>query len=317
MLERNRLKSLQAPQPTPHAIYESQFLHGNLPPNETAPLPQIWPIYYPPEAYPSVLGNDELSQGRHSFRELTPQMPDSPEVPPFNFASSSLSAALSDPPRTSLPLPPVPDEETVDNNRDSEPEPVVASTSYSPPCHSVPYELDTISPAQLSIHHCANSNSQFETVDKPPTSRFSDFPSPPASSSSSPQWRSPYISSTDSLPLPDDSQLPGRIFDYVPSDTSVGPEASSSSSSPFVPPSSLSPADSPLPCSPDLPPLEHLPVDSLLFSPSSYYYRVAPSKRQKKVRPRKPPKALGESRLSSLLPLSSEYAFDIFERSIF
>ncbi|KAJ6574634.1 hypothetical protein B0H19DRAFT_1208260 [Mycena capillaripes] len=311
MLERNRLKSLQAQEPTPHDIFDqSQFLHENLPQEESGPLAEVWPVYYPPEAYTSILGNDELSRGRQSFREPTPQMPDSPEVPPFNFASSSLSAALSDPPRRSLPLPPIPDEEMFDNGKGgAEP---VASTSYSPPhplvspppIESAPYELDTISPAQLSIHHPANS--RIETFVKPPSSRISDFPSPSASSSSSPQWRSPNISSADSLSLPDDSRPPGRTFDHISLDTSARSYASSSSSSPFAPPSSLSPADSPVPFSPvELPPLEHLPVDSLLFSPSEYY-RTAPSKRQKRIRPRKPPKALGETRLSSLLPLSTD-----------
>ncbi|KAJ7655235.1 hypothetical protein DFH06DRAFT_1201998 [Mycena polygramma] len=310
MLERNRVKSLQAPQPTQDAIFDESQLF--LPPlNDPGPLAEIWPVYYPPEAYPSVLGSDELSAGGHSFREVTPQMPDSPEVPPFNFSSSSLSAALSDPPRTSLPLPPIPDEETFDTNHgDSEP---VASTSYSQPHlilqqsprpEPVQYELDTISPAQLSIHH--RPDSKIETFVEHLSSRNSDFPSPPASNSSSPRWRSPNISSADSLSLPDDSQAPRHSFDHISSDTSVGPYASSSSSSPFAPPSSLSPADSPVPCSPvELPSIEPLPSDSLLFS-SSYYYRTAPSKRQKRIRPRKPPKALGESRLSSSLPLSSD-----------
>ncbi|KAJ7275469.1 hypothetical protein B0H12DRAFT_262176 [Mycena haematopus] len=297
MLERNRVKSQKARQPTPHTIFdESQFLHGN----PELGIPELWP-YYPPEAYPSVLGNDELSHAEHSFRESTPQMPDSPEVPPFNFASSSLSAALSDPPRTSLPLPPVPDEDPLDNNQGRlEPEPV-ASTSHSPLLYteSVPYTLNTISPAQLSLRP-----SLFETLaahtQPPPLCRC---PSPPASSnSSSPRWRSPAVSpSTDYLPLPDDSRPPGRAFDHAPSDACGGAYASSSSSSPFAPPSSLSPADSPIPCSPvELPPTEHLPIDSLLFS-SSHYYSVAPSKREKKTKTRKPPKALGELRLSSLL----------------
>ncbi|KAF7367282.1 hypothetical protein MSAN_00790200 [Mycena sanguinolenta] len=299
MLERNRVKSQKAQQLTPHTIFdESQFLHGN----PELGIPETWPYYpdapyFPPEAYPSVLSTEELSHVGHSFREPTPQMPDSPEVPPFNFASSSLSAALSDPPRTSLPLPPVPDEEPLDNNQGGlEPEPV-ASTSHSPLLYSesVPYTLDTISPAQLSLRP-----SLFETLatrsQPPPLCRC---PSPPASSSSSsPRWRSPAVSpSTDYLPLPDDSRLLGRT-------SSVGPYTSSSSSSPFAPPSSLSPADSPIPCSPvDLPQTDpstdHLPVDSLLFSSS--HYRIAPSKREKKSKPRKPPKPLGELRLSSLL----------------
>ncbi|KAJ7456566.1 hypothetical protein FB451DRAFT_1276412 [Mycena latifolia] len=288
MLERLRTKSLAVPQPTPHAVFgETRFLHEEL--QQTDVEPQIWPVYCPPEAYPSVLGS-EPSQGAHTFREPTPQMPDSPEVPPFQFSSSSLSAALSDPPRTSLPLPPVPEE--TDDKHQCDPDPV-ASTSYVH--HN---EQDTIAPADLSLHRCPTSQTEKVGV--------ADFPSPAASSSSSPLWRSPVVSSTDSLPLPPDSRPPGRTFDHTPLDTSFGPDASSSSSSPFAPPSSLSPTDSPVPRSPiELPPIEHFPAESLLFSPSPYY-RSAPSKRQKKVRPRKPPKGLGEVRLSLTLPLSTD-----------
>ncbi|KAJ6604228.1 hypothetical protein DFH09DRAFT_302241 [Mycena vulgaris] len=300
MLERIRVKSFSVPQPTSHVVFdETHFLHGEPQQIAVESLAQMWPLYCPPEAYPSAFGN-ELPHGA-SFREPTPpQMPDSPEVPPFQFSSSSLSAALSDPPRTSLPLPPVPDEETHDKNHwDSEPEPL-ASTSYCPAQHG----QDTVSPADLSLRPCPNS--QLESFAKAVSSRISDFPSPAASSSSSPLWRSPAVSSSDSLPLPIESRPPGRTFDHTPLDTSFGPEASSSSSSPFAPPSSLSPADSPVPYSPvDLPPIEHIPGESLLFSPGPYY-RVAPSQRQKKVRPRKPPKTLAETRLSSMLPLSAD-----------
>ncbi|KAJ7124754.1 hypothetical protein C8R43DRAFT_898713 [Mycena crocata] len=293
MLERNRIKALQPP-PAEHLVLnDAQFLS-----QQPSQLDQIWPVYYPPEAYPSVLG-EESSHGRHSFREATPQMPDSPVVPPFQFSSSSLSAALSDPPRTSLPLPPVPDEESHNHHQcDSEPE-LLASTTYSPPAHHAMPE--TVSPADLSIHHCAQI-----ACAKPQPAHIPDFPSPPTSNTSSPLWRSPTVSSIDSLPLPTESRPPGRTFDHIPLEPSFGGDASSSSSSPFGPPSSLSPADSPIPCSPiELPAVDSLPTESLLFSPSPYY-RVAPSKRQKKVRPRKPPKVLGESRLSSSLPLSTD-----------
>ncbi|KAJ7770909.1 hypothetical protein DFH07DRAFT_805674 [Mycena maculata] len=311
MLERNRIKSTSTRAPEPMstvtiAVFdETHFLHGEFPQDGSESLAHIWPVYYPPEAYPSVLG----SESSHSFREPTPpQMPDSPEVPPFQFSSSSLSAALSDPPRTSLPLPPIPDSETVDYNQDEAESEPSASTSYSPaPPHAIPYEQHTVSPAELSIRHCRNS--PIESCATHVSSLFADFPSPPASSScSSPLWQSPSISSTDSLPLPDNSRPPGRTFDHTPMDTFFGPYSSSSSSSPFAPPASLSPSDSPIPCSPvELPPIEHFPAESLLFSSSySYYHHLAPSKRQRKARMRKPPKSLGETRLSLLLPLSSD-----------
>ncbi|KAJ7462810.1 hypothetical protein B0H11DRAFT_2054451 [Mycena galericulata] len=251
MLERNRIKSTRGPQPTPHSVFdETQVLQGESPQDGS----MIWAIYYPPEAYSSVLGT-EVSQGEHSFREPTPpQMPASPEVPPFQFSSSSLSAALSDPPRMSLPLPPVPDEETLELNQyEPEHEPV-ASTSYSsPPQHIMPYDQHTISPAQLFMHHCGNS--EIETCVTHTSSLFADFTSPPtSSSSSSPCWPSPSISSTDSLLFPDNSRPPGGTFDHTPLDTSFG----------------------------------------------AYTFR------QRKARPKKPPKSLGETRLSLLLPLSSD-----------
>jgi hypothetical protein len=294
MLERIRVKSLPGPQ---QAVFDqSQSSHEGSHPDGLVSPDEIWPVYYPPEAYPSLLGTEQ-PQREHTFREQTPQMPDSPVVPPFQFSSSSLSAALSDPPRTSLPLPPVPEDETFD----SEPG-ALASTAYSPAHHGAPYEPDTVSPADLSLHH-----NQIESIAKAVSRHISDFPSPAASSSSSPLWRSPAVfSSTDSLPLPPESRPPGRTFDHAPLDPSFGQYSSSSSSSPFAPPSSLSPADSPIPRSPvELPAIEHFSSsESLLFSPGPYYYCVAPSKREKKVRPRKAPKAFGEARLSSLLPLS-------------
>ncbi|KAJ6626862.1 hypothetical protein B0H10DRAFT_460906 [Mycena sp. CBHHK59/15] len=296
MLERNRTKTLLGPPSASHTVFnDPQYMPGALLDTDPMPLTPLWPVYYPPEAYPSVL-SEEPSQEQHSFREPTPQMPDSPEVPPFQFSSSSLSAALSDPPRTSLPLPPVAEEEVEHNPCDS-PEPF-ASAPYSPAHNGMVYQPDTISPADLTLHR--GYESLIDSLDKhAPSSRISNISSPPASSSSSPLWRSPLVSSTDSLPLLTAGRPPGP-FDHTSLDTFFGPDVSSSSSSPMVPASSLSPADSPGPPSPiDLPP------ESLLFSPSPYY-RTAPSKRQKKVRPRKPPKLLGESRLSSLLPLSTD-----------
>ncbi|KAJ7293763.1 hypothetical protein C8J57DRAFT_1043484 [Mycena rebaudengoi] len=261
MLDRNRTKALQPSAPS-HTFDQTQFLHAAL---QNESLPPVWPVYYPPEAYPSVL-RDEPSEREHSFREPTPQMPDSPEVPPFQFSSSSLSAALSDPPRMALPLPVIADDVIFDNKyceSDPDPESELFTSTYSSAHEPMVYESDTISPAELSIHHCYNS--LIETLNKPGSSRISEISSPPASN------------------------------------------ASSSSSSPLAPTSSLTPADSPTPCSPvELLSGDQLPPESLLFSSAPYYCSTAPSKRQRKVKPRKPPKPLGESRLSCLLPLSSD-----------
>jgi myb proto-oncogene protein/Myb-like DNA-binding protein BAS1 len=65
-----------------------------------------WPPYYPPEAY-SYLSHEDNATSDPGFRELTPEVVShSPHEAPFNFSSSSLSAALSDPPRIPMSLPP-------------------------------------------------------------------------------------------------------------------------------------------------------------------------------------------------------------------
>ncbi|KAJ7630537.1 hypothetical protein FB45DRAFT_915812 [Roridomyces roridus] len=284
MLERNRIKFTQHAQPPPPPVVSDETPVLEEPPQDGLVFP-----FFPPEDYPSLL-NSEPGERETSFLE-PPPMPDSPQVPPFNFSSSSLSAALSDPPRTSLPLPPVPEEDTFDPNQyHLEPEPT--------PDHSIPHDLRTIAPYELYLHRSAP---QIEMCGGGSgKSVYSDFPSPLASSSSSSSlWQSPIVSTPESLPLPESS---GPTFDHM---DAFAPYDSSSSSSPFVPPPSLSPADSPIAGSPvELPPIETLPPDSLLFS--STYYRVAPSKRQRKPRPRKPPKSVGEMRISQLLPLSSD-----------
>ncbi|KAF6766108.1 hypothetical protein DFP72DRAFT_865603 [Ephemerocybe angulata] len=71
-----------------------------------APETQDWP-YYPPEMYPIISAGE--SRPTVAFREPTPEVVAvSPKVAPFQFASSSLSAALSAPPPRSRPLPPDP-----------------------------------------------------------------------------------------------------------------------------------------------------------------------------------------------------------------
>lgn len=65
-----------------------------------------WPPYYPPEAYPTFTTDSDFNAVR-TFREPTPEhlyIPD-PKIAPFQFSSSSLSAALSDPPPPPAPLP--------------------------------------------------------------------------------------------------------------------------------------------------------------------------------------------------------------------
>jgi hypothetical protein len=67
-----------------------------------------WPPYYPLEAYSTFSQKDGLQFDR-PFREPTPEALNiaDPNIAPFQFSSSSLSAALSDPPRPALALPPL------------------------------------------------------------------------------------------------------------------------------------------------------------------------------------------------------------------
>ncbi|KAG6919596.1 hypothetical protein DXG01_004260 [Tephrocybe rancida] len=91
-------------------------------PDEASEIPQVQPViashtddfvnwphsypYYPPEAYSSFPGEGSSLGG--PFRALTPDGPNiTPDVAPFQFSSSSLSAALSVVPQASESLPTV------------------------------------------------------------------------------------------------------------------------------------------------------------------------------------------------------------------
>ena len=67
-----------------------------------------WPLYFPLEAYSTFSQEDGLQFDR-PFREPTPEPLNiaDPNIAPFQFSSSSLSAALSDPPRPAPALPPL------------------------------------------------------------------------------------------------------------------------------------------------------------------------------------------------------------------
>lgn len=109
---RYRLLSKRASK-LPHQLVTldtSSPLSSQLPPRLGTPQePDItqWTLpypYYPPEAYPGFQA-DEGSGSNHTFREPTPEISTvSPHVAPFQFSSSSLSAALSDVTQTSRPL---------------------------------------------------------------------------------------------------------------------------------------------------------------------------------------------------------------------
>ncbi|KAF7310561.1 hypothetical protein HMN09_00598900 [Mycena chlorophos] len=113
-------------------------------------------LYCPPEAYPTPLGS-ELPLPL--FRAPTPEMPHKSPPMPFNYSSSSsLSAALSDPPRRSVPLPPISDgnmpmEEFV------EPWPFHSSPFTSPPSlGSTPELVASISPSSTPASMSPNQD---------------------------------------------------------------------------------------------------------------------------------------------------------------
>lgn len=263
LLERNRLKAQQ---------------HDMESATSQPELMQVGPEihYYPREMYPPSIG-DSLAE--HIFAPIPFLHLEPP--PPFNFSSSSLSAALSDPPRAFLPLPPVDDE----GQPESEPEPPPSVSSSSP-------HVETI------------DESNAMSLDDAPVIN-QDFVSGKS------------ISSFNVCLLHDPSCLPcsvggSHLANRTPSSMDLGPDndrtlgtpdyrenLSSGASTPFDPPSQLSPTSSPQSLPNDLPGADHPPDSSLLFS--SHYV-----KRPKKVTSKRRAKSPSQLRLSAVLPVTSE-----------
>nr|GAT43657.1 predicted protein [Mycena chlorophos] len=276
-------------------------------------------LYCPPEVYPTPLGS-ELPLPL--FRAPTPEMPHKSPPMPFNYSSSSsLSAALSDPPRRSVPLPPIPDgnmpmEEFVETwpfhgspftsppSLGSTPELVASISPSSTPASMSPNQdplpLDrmsqsTISPSQMFL--------KSPNIPRPrPPRRFTpvlaaNHPVRPPDVPDGSNWPQPL---TDSLLFSSGptgvSEWPASV-ETVP--ISVPLETPSSSCSPAAPPSSLSPSESPKfstleelpPSTPFLPLPEHPPPDA----PRRHRRRAAGNT-----------KPVGETRLSCRLPTSSD-----------
>ena len=117
-----------------------------------------WPPYYPPEAY-STFPQENVER---PFREPTPEVLDiaDPNIAPFQFSSSSLSAALSDPPRPALALPPLSDVSTPDlvppvSLRDNERQPSLSPLSQSdgiPEVNDILMSFDNFSNQVIDQH---------------------------------------------------------------------------------------------------------------------------------------------------------------------
>ncbi|KAJ7071446.1 hypothetical protein C8F01DRAFT_1110541 [Mycena amicta] len=282
LLERNRLKLQRGQPPVPY-------------------------VYYPPESYPTALGSEHSPK---PFRAPTPQMPPKSPLMPFNYSSSSLSAALSDPPRASLPLPPVPDDELISATEEM-------SVDEEPIQH--PYD----SPSPSLPESPAPTGSKSPTPELVPSSSASPTPATSLSPAQGPVplWKtiSPaqMFLKSPNLPPP----RPPKPFTLV------------LTSAPLVEPSGSPPSPSKSPLTNSLllsaepihvfeqpPTLDHPPIGRLsryladvvpssppFFSGASTRYPYTeppPGKRQR--RPRKITKAIGETRLSCMLPASSD-----------
>lgn len=277
-----------------------------------------WPLctYYPPEAYP-IFSIDEDPRTQRTFREPTPeilQIPD-PIVAPFQFSSSSLSAALSDPPRPPPPLPPVsafntPELLVQDIPNDPDRQPSLSPLSQ---CNGIP-EMDDIlmsledySQESMGQQSSKTSFSQLPSYEID-SFNFGPLPEYALSSSASPISTQPDLARTlDPLRLTfwkprgqsDEFYSPSVINDA---------ELSSASSTPFIFSSNLSPNSSPQSISlVDLPATEQLSSNSLLFSQGES--RMNHVRRARKSTSKKPKPILKPSlatRLSSTLPLCAD-----------
>ncbi|KAJ7596743.1 hypothetical protein C8J56DRAFT_296019 [Mycena floridula] len=268
-------------------------------PNRTTDESQeAWP-YYPPEAYVG------LNSSGNYFRESTPaDIPlATPEVAPFQFSSSSLSAALSDPPRIHRPLPPEtpPNELETDYAGASSPETLSSispslfrndfdepmSLDDSPMLHQSPF---IVSPNL----HLNDGNKALAPMDMDTSLMFQ------LSAPSSTEFRSlPLQNTASKSPLVFTDNLPNSYLS-LPRDPFSYDENSSTSSSPFQRVNSLSPSSSPCANSPlELPSTTDQPRFSLLFS-SDFISSSTPRGYQRPFR------SSGESRLSSVMPLSDD-----------
>ncbi|KDR84868.1 hypothetical protein GALMADRAFT_217949 [Galerina marginata CBS 339.88] len=325
LLERKKAaRSSQDASPS-HAIHVQELSAvlddpSQLPREE--PTQVHWPPYYPPEAYPTF-PIDEDHRPSHLFRDPTPEaldIPD-PKVAPFQFSSSSLSAALSDPPRPPPPLPPVsvfstPELLIHDIQTDTERQPSLSPLSQ---CNGIPEMNDILMPLD-GCGQLAMDQTQIPYE----SDTFHSFPlrqpSDPVYYSASPISITSEISRTTLDPLINFSFWKPRMMEYdfdSPRSAFDGSlfndghdELSSSSSTPYIFSSSLSPTSSPLPTSLlDLPNAEQPSSSSLLFSPANDVSPGNTRRPRKTTSSRKPKPTIKvpvATRLSSTLPLSTD-----------
>ena len=283
-----------------------------------------WPPYYPPEAY--TFPTDDGPRLEYTFREPTPEavvIPD-PHVAPFQFSSSSLSAALSDPPRPHRPLPPIsavntPELVVQDTFNDSERQPSLSPLSQ---CNGIPEMNDVLmslddgsqrsmiqqAPLNIGILQPPYSPDRFQ-VPPLPDYGFYYSASPISITTELSRVLEPFsIDLWKARGVPDfDFDSPRSIFEGFASANDYQEDYSSSASTPFFLTNQLSPTSSPNPISPvDLPAPDLPSGGSLLFSPAdgAQGNGVCRTKKttSRKHKPSMKPQVA--TRLSSMLSLS-------------
>ncbi|KAF9568508.1 hypothetical protein CPC08DRAFT_746320 [Agrocybe pediades] len=289
------------------------------------PLLPDWPPYFPPEAY-STFTDDGEHRGSSFFVEPPPDIFEKadPEIAPFKPSSSSLSAALSDPPRVPRPLPPISVNSTPETRSQDIPHNTERHSSLSPltQCNAMPemndilVSLDDFSQAPMPVFQ----QPHFLNIPDPQPYSFdlyNSFGHIPDIYSTSP------ISIPSELTQPNDVSSPSFLwkpriqeseFDsprsaYDGSIHDIPDDYSSTASTPYFASSALSPSASPLPETHlDLPsPPEQPSTRSLLFSASMTTF-FANSDQRRKYSTSKPgkPSSRVQARLSSNLPLSDD-----------
>lgn len=324
---------LPPPPPPPEETQSPESQATDLGPSHSEPMFDLWPPYYPPESYP-IPGSSLISS--HSFRLPSPEIVSvSPHIAPFQFSSSSLSAALSAPPQPSRPLPPVANEPPLmevqpepeapsltdgsgnadqnDDNNDnfmSLDDPPVSATAETAPTieHFTTALLPRVFTSSPTLQPPAPLNVQHSSIPISPISHPNDIPL--QADQIADFWKSPN-------PLTD---LLAPLFEQSPQSTTDNnllvdtnyEDLSSASSTPFLFASSLSPTSSPNVLSPvDLPSSEQSTssTGSLLFSmprePTRPY--IPPPRRSRPTSTKKLLKPGTPMRLSSSLPLTAEY----------
>jgi hypothetical protein len=280
------------------------------------PAPTItsvsWPPYYPPEAYTTLTSADYVhgSTNDRAFNALTPPLPErpNPEGAPFQFSSSSLSAALSDPPRSVQPLPPHSTSDTPELSQDTLDEP----TNLSPLSHFPEMQDVLMSPDDSPYE------SQFQVeVSQPPyedpfflsiTDGFQytspiTFPSELSHDNIFQEmWK---MRGTEEIEFDSPRSVLDGLVNFADFHDNLSSPMSTPYSTPFFHTNSLSPTSSPNPVTfVDLPNAELPSTGSLLFSPP-----IHPRRPTKKIASRKHKitmKIPSVTRLSSSLPLSGE-----------